>query len=145
MCPLHLVALWWHRPASSPPLRQPPMPSCGGDPAPTTSGLGRGTRSSLSAASRPTRKRMPHLAVLHTAANRQASTQAVPPPPSGSRFQTLWFLHLPLLRGHPATVQEPFFRSRTGFLHCPELAASSQSPKQQYLHRQQSQPQGLDL
>ncbi len=41
---------------------------------------------------------------------------AVPPPPSGSHFQTSWFLRL-LLRSRQATVQEPFFQLQTGFLH----------------------------
>jgi hypothetical protein len=38
-------------------------------------------------------------------------------PPSRSHFQTRWLPCLPLLRRRQATVQEPFFRSRTGFLH----------------------------
>ncbi len=40
-----------------------PTPSCGMDPTPSPSGLGRGTRLSPSATSRPAQKRTPHLAV----------------------------------------------------------------------------------
>jgi hypothetical protein len=78
---------------------------------------GRGTRLSPSATSRPARKRMQHLVVRDTTADHRASAQVVPLPPSGSHFQTRWFPCLPLLRRRQATVQEPFFRSRTGFLH----------------------------
>ncbi len=39
----------------------------------------------------------------------------VPPRPSRSRFQTHWFLHLPLLRCRQATVQEPFSGRRPVF------------------------------
>jgi hypothetical protein len=94
-----------------------PMPSVGVDPTPSPSGSGRGMRLSPSAASKPARKRMPHLAVCDAVANRWASAQAVLPPPSGSRFQTRWFLHLPLLRRHQAAVQETFFWSWTGLLN----------------------------
>jgi hypothetical protein len=90
-----------------------PTPSCGGDPAPSPSGSGRGTKSSPSAASRPARKRTPHLAVRDAAANRWASAQTVQLPPSGSCLQTHWFLHL-LLRSRHEMVPEPFSRM---FLH----------------------------
>jgi hypothetical protein len=80
------------------------MPSCSRDPAPSPSGSGRGTRSSLSAALRPARKQTPHLAARDAVADHQASTQAVPPPPSRSCLQTRWFLHLLFLRHCQATV-----------------------------------------
>ncbi len=94
-----------------------PMPSCGVDPAPSSSGSGRGTRSSPSGTSRPAPKQKPRLVVRNVAADCRASTQFVLPPPSGSHFQTHWFLLLLLLRHSQARVQKPFFRSRTGFLH----------------------------
>jgi hypothetical protein len=83
-------------------------PSCGVDPALSPSGSVCRMRSSPSAAARPAQKWPPHLAVRDATANCRASAQAVPLPPSGSRFQTRWFLHLPLLRRCQATVQEPF-------------------------------------
>ncbi len=92
-----------------------PTTSCGEEPHSFTIRVGSRDEKSPSAASRPARKRTPHLAVRDAAADLRASTQAVPPPPSGSRFQTCWFVHLLLCR--QATVQEPFFRSRTSFLH----------------------------
>jgi hypothetical protein len=98
-----------------------PMPSCSLDPAPSPSRSGHGTRTSPSAASRPAWKRTPHLAVQDAAADLQASALAVPPPPSGSHFQTRWFPHLPSLRCCQATVQEPIFWSRAGFLHALDL------------------------
>jgi hypothetical protein len=84
-----------------------PTPSCVVDPPPSPSGSGCRTRSSPSAASRPAWKRTPRLAVCNAATDCQASAQAVPLPPSGSRFQTYWFLHLFLLRRRQVTVQEP--------------------------------------
>ncbi len=69
---------------------------------------------------------MPHLAVRDTAADRQAlarqpnqplPTQAVQLLPSGSRFQTCWFLHLQLGRRQEA-VQEQFFSHPVGGGFC---------------------------
>jgi hypothetical protein len=94
-----------------------PTPSCGMDPATSPSGSGCRMRTSLSATSKPAQKWTPCLAVHDAVADRWASTQAAPPPPSGSHFQTRWFLHLLLLRCRQATVQELFFQSQTGFLH----------------------------
>ncbi len=94
------------------------MPFCSMDPllhCPVESG--HGTRSSPSAALRPAPMRTPCLAVSDAAADRRASARTVPPPPSRSRFQTRWYLHHLLNRRRQATVQEPFFRSLTGFLH----------------------------
>jgi hypothetical protein len=65
-----------------------PTPLFGGDPAPSPSWSGRGTRLSPSTASRPARKQKPHLAVHNAAADCWASAEAVPPPQSGSNFQT---------------------------------------------------------
>jgi hypothetical protein len=73
-------------------LSTAPTLLCSGDPAPSLSGSGRGTRWSPSAASRPALKQKPHLAVRNAAADRRASAQAVPPPQGGSHFQTRWFL-----------------------------------------------------
>jgi hypothetical protein len=86
--PLHLAVPQRCCPASPLPL------SCGGDPAPSPSESGCGTRLSTSATSRPVRKRMPHLAARDAEADCRPRTQAVLPPPSGSRFQTSWFLLL---------------------------------------------------
>jgi hypothetical protein len=102
--------------AASSRLSTAPRPSCGVDPAPSPSGLGRGMRSSPSAASRPKQKQTPHLAVRDAVDDCRASAQAVPPPPSGSCFHTCWFLRLPLLRRCQAMVQKQFFLSGTGFL-----------------------------
>jgi hypothetical protein len=68
-------------------------------PAPSPSESGRGTRWLPSAA----------------AADRGARAQGVLPQPSGSRFQTRWSLHLPLLRRRHETVLEPFPTRRGGF------------------------------
>ncbi len=68
-----------------------PTPSYSVDPAPSPSGWGCGMRSSPSAASRPARKQTPCLVVCDAAADRWASAQAAPPPPSESRFQTRCF------------------------------------------------------
>ncbi len=65
---------------------------------------------SPSAASRLARLRTPRLA------DRQVHTQAVLPQPSGSCFQTRWFLHLPLRCRHK-TVPETFSYPARRFLH----------------------------
>ncbi len=93
-----------------------PTPSCAADSAPSPSELGPETRSSQSATSRPVRPRTPCLAARVAAADRRVRTQAVLRKPSGSSFQTLWFLHLPLRRCH-ATVPEPFSYPARRFLH----------------------------
>jgi hypothetical protein len=43
--------------------------------------------------------------------------KAVQLQPSGSRFQTRWFFHLPLYRRHHVTVPEPFSYPARRFLH----------------------------
>jgi hypothetical protein len=63
-----------------------PTPSYAAFPAPSPSESGPGTRSSPSAASRLARPRTPRLAARVAVANRRVCTQAVLPPPSGSRF-----------------------------------------------------------
>jgi hypothetical protein len=73
-------------------------------------------RSSPSAASRLARPRTPCLAARVAAAGRRVRTQAALPPPSGSRFLTRWFLHLPSRRRHE-TVPLPFFYPARRFLH----------------------------
>jgi hypothetical protein len=74
-----------------------PTQSCAAAPAPSPSESGRGTRWLPSAALRLARPRTPRLAAHIAAADRLARAQAVLPQPSGSRFQTRWFLHLLLL------------------------------------------------
>ncbi len=60
------------------------------------------------------------LAARHATADRQAHAQAVLPQPSGSRFQTHWFLHLLLLWRHHKTILEPFSYPVRRFLHARE-------------------------
>ncbi len=93
-----------------------PTPSCAADPAPSPSELGLGMRSSPSATSRLAWPRTPHLAARVAATDCQVRTQEIPRQPSGSRFQTRWFLHLPLRRRHE-TVPEPFSNPARRFLH----------------------------
>ncbi len=83
---------------------------------PLPSESGPETRSSPSAASRPVRPQTPCLAARVAAADRRVRTQVVLPQPSESRFQTRWFLHLPLRRRHE-TVPEPFSYPARRFLH----------------------------
>jgi hypothetical protein len=85
-------------------------------PAPSPSELGRGTRWSPSAASRLAWPRTPCLAARITVADRWVCTQAVLPQPSGSRFQSSWFLHLLFWRCNK-TVLEPFSYPARRFLH----------------------------
>jgi hypothetical protein len=93
-----------------------PTPSYVADSAPSPSKWGSKMRSSPSAASRPARPRTPRLAARIAAAGRRVRTQAALPPPSGSRFQTRWFLHLPPWRHHKM-VPEPFSYPARRFLH----------------------------
>jgi hypothetical protein len=93
-----------------------PTPSSAAGSAPSPSEWGPGTRSSPSAASRLVRPRTPRLAARDAAAGRRVRTQATSPPPSGSRFQTRWYLHLPPGRRHE-TVPEPFSYPARRFLH----------------------------
>jgi hypothetical protein len=93
-----------------------PTPSYAADPAPSPSESGPGTRSSPSAASRLLRPGTPRLAARVAAAGRRVRTLAALPPPSRSRFQTRWFLHLlPWLRHK--MVPEPFPYPARRFLH----------------------------
>ncbi len=78
--------------------------------------VGSRDEASPSAASRPARPRTPRLAARVAAADRRVRIQEVLPQPSGSRFQTRWFLHLPLQRRHE-TVPEPFSYPARRFLH----------------------------
>jgi hypothetical protein len=93
-----------------------PTPFCAEDPTPSPSESGPGTRSSPSGASRPARLWTPSLAARVAAADRRARAQAVPLQPSGSRFQTRWFLLLHLWH-HLETVPEPFSYPTRRFLH----------------------------
>ncbi len=93
-----------------------PTPSCAAGPASSPSESGPGMRSSPSAASRLARPGTPRLAARVAAADHRVRTQAVLPQPSGSRFQTRWFLHLPLRCRHE-TVPEPFSYPARRFLH----------------------------
>ena len=90
-----------------------PTPSSAAGSAPSPSEWGPGTRSSPSAASRLARPRTPRLAARVAAADHRTRAQAVLPQPSGSRFQTRWYLH----RRRHATVPEPFSYPARRFLH----------------------------
>jgi hypothetical protein len=93
-----------------------PTRSCTTAPAPSPSESGRGTRWSPSAASRLARQWTPCLAACVATTNRWVRTHEVLPQPSGSRFQTSWFLHLLFLRRYK-TVLEPFSYPARRFLH----------------------------
>jgi hypothetical protein len=94
-----------------------PTPSYAAGSAHSPSESGPGTRSSPSPASRLARPRTPRLATRVAAAGRRVRTQAALLPPSGSRFQTRWFLHLPSRRRHEM-VPEPFsYPARRRCLH----------------------------
>jgi hypothetical protein len=93
-----------------------PTPSCAVDHAPSPSELGPGTRLSPSAASRLAWPWTPRLAARVAVAERRVHTQAVLQQPSGSHFQTSWFLHLHLWRLHE-TVPEPISYPARRFLH----------------------------
>ncbi len=90
---------------------------CAVAPAPSPSESGRGTRWSASAALRLARPQTPCLAAHVSVADCRACAQAVLPQSSGSRFQTRWSLHLPLLRRRHETVPEPFSYPARRFLH----------------------------
>jgi hypothetical protein len=106
-------AAWFHPFSRS---TTAPTQFCVAAPAPSPLESGLGARWLSSAASRLARPWMPRLAAHVAAADRQVRTQAVLPQPSGSRFQTRWFLHLNLRRHHE-TVPEPFSYPARRFLH----------------------------
>jgi hypothetical protein len=93
-----------------------PTPFSAVDPAPSPSKLGPKMRSSPSAASSPARQQTPSLATHVAAADRPVRAQADLPQPSGSCFQTRWYLHLPLW---PCLemVPEPFSYPARRFSH----------------------------
>jgi hypothetical protein len=80
---------------------------------------------------------MPHLAACVTA--------AVLMQPSGSRFQTCWFLRLLFHRRRHVTFPELFSYLARRFFACPGLVAPSQPPQTQYLSHQWAPPKRLDL
>jgi hypothetical protein len=86
-------------------------------PSPSPSESGCGMRWLPSAVLRPAQQRTPCLAAHHAAADHRACAQVVLPPPSGSRFQTHWFLHLLLLLCRHKTVPEPFSYPARRCLH----------------------------
>jgi hypothetical protein len=115
--------IWVRRGGIIPPLQQlydDPYVFRAVAPAPSPSKLGHRTRSLPSAASRPARQRTPRLAACVAAADRQLRAQPVLLQPSGSRFQTRWFLRLPLQRRHKM-VPEPFSYLARRFLHARDL------------------------
>ncbi len=107
-------AAWFHPFSRS---TTAPTRSCAAAPAPSPSESGRVMRWLPSAASSLAWPRTPCLASCVAAADRRVCAQAVLPQPSGSRFRTRCFLHLPLLRRCHATVLEPFSYPARRFLH----------------------------
>jgi hypothetical protein len=103
------VGMAWFHPFSR--STTAPTRSCAAAPTPSLSESGRVTRWSR------LRPRTPCLAACVTTADRRVHAQAFLPQPTGSRFQTRWFLHLPLLRRHHATVLEPFCYPVRRYLH----------------------------
>ncbi len=110
-----------------------PTGSCAAAPAPSPSESSRGTRWSPSAALRPAGQRMPCLAPRVAVADHWACAQAVLQQPSGSRFQTRWFLHLLLPRCH-VMVPEPFSYPARRFLHTQDRR------RLHFLHRRGTHP-----
>jgi hypothetical protein len=108
--------VWVRRGGLLPPLQplyNSPTRSCAAALAPSPSESGHGTRWLASAAWLWT----PRLAARVATADRWACAQAVLPQPRGSRFQTRWSLHLPLLRCRHDTVPELFSYPPRRFLH----------------------------
>ncbi len=111
--------VWIHQGGVIPPLQllyDGPYTVQSLGPTPSPSESGPRMRSSPSAASRLARPRTPRLAACVAAADHRVCTQAVLPQPSGSRFQTRWFLHLPPRHCHE-TVPKPFSYPARRFLH----------------------------
>jgi hypothetical protein len=106
-----VMAAWSHLSSRS---MTAPMPFCAVAPAPSPSKSGHRTRSSPSAASRPVRQQTSSLAARVTAADCWVRALAVLQP-SGSRFQTHWYLHLTFHR-RLETVLEPFSYPARRFL-----------------------------
>jgi hypothetical protein len=101
-------AAWFHHFSCS---TTAPTQSCAAAPAPSPSEPGCMTRwSQACTAAEATHGNLRRHGRL------PVRTQAVLPQPSGSRFQTRWFLHLLFLRRHE-TVPEPFSYPARRFLH----------------------------
>jgi hypothetical protein len=122
-----------------------PTRSCFVVPTPSPSESGRVSSWSPSAALRPAQLRMPRLAACVATADRRVNAQVFLPQPTGSHFQTHWFLHLPLLRRHHATVLELFSYPGEEVFARPGPATPSQPPQMRYPSCQWAPPQRLDL
>jgi hypothetical protein len=109
------VGVAWFHPFSR--STTAPMRSCTAAPAPSPSESGHRTRWSRSATLRFARPRTPPLAAQVAVADCRAHAQAVLPQPSGSRFQTYWFLLFLLHWCRHAMVLEPFSYPARRFLH----------------------------
>ncbi len=108
--------VWVHQGSVIPPLQPLDDGPYAEDPAPLPSQSGPGTRLSPSAASKLARLQMPRLAASIAVADHQLRTRVVLPQPSGSRFETHWFVHLPIRRCHE-TVPEPLSYPARRFFH----------------------------
>jgi hypothetical protein len=107
-------AAWFHPFSHS---TRGPTQSCTAAPAPSPAESVRGMRWPPPAALRPAWQQTPSLAACIAAADRRACVQAVLPQPSGSRFQTHWFLHLLLPWHCNEMVLELFSFLARRFLH----------------------------
>ncbi len=109
-----IAAVWSHLSTRS---TTAPTLFCGVAPALSfTIRVGHETRSLPSAASRPAGQWTPSLVAHIIAADRRVLARAGLPQPSGSRFQTCWFLRRSLQRHHKM-VPEPFSYPARRFLH----------------------------
>ncbi len=121
--PPHLCAPPRHHPVPEAALRRP---KC--RPAPSSAESGPGTKSLLSAGSRPAGTRtlnQRHSATLQQTASASTVTKPAttrcggPATPRWSRFKTTWSLHFHI-RSSWANAREPFFPNpMEGFLHAP--------------------------
>jgi hypothetical protein len=97
-----------------------------------------------SVASRPTRQRTPSLAARDATADCRVRAHAVLPQPSGSRFQTHWFLHL-LLPGRRHKWSRNRFLTRRGGFCTPRTGAVLTASTDRYPSRQRAPSKRLDL
>ncbi len=117
------VVAWSHLSSRS---TMAPLLFCAVAPAPSPFESGHGMRSSPSAASRPARQQTLSLAAHIAGADCPVCAL---PQPSGSRFQTRWYLHLPLRRDGLGTV----FLPGEEVFACLGPAAPPQVPQTRYL------------
>jgi hypothetical protein len=101
-----------------------PTQSCATAPTPSPSESGCGMRWLPSAALRLAWSRTPRLAARVAAADRRACAEAVLPQPSGSCFQTHWFLRLLLFIGAATQRSRNHFSTQRGGFCTPGTAGT---------------------